>query len=1572
MKYSPLILFLLLLGLGHNSSTAQSIKLKVDTVSVSCASTDIVLVPVKVSDFNNVGSFQFTLQWDTSKLDYQYVASLNPLFTAGPNVFIGFDTTSFQQQNPAKLTFVWLKVGGLSVPSNTTVFSVAFKRIGGSFTPVSLVNTPVVIEATDPLGETLAISVTNGGVRPIDNQPPTITCPPGITDSVSSATAIPNIAPISVVDNCLASVGWTASGATSGSFPNDPDASGAVFNLGQTTVTYQVTDAGNNTATCSFLINLIPQINTDSLTFLVQTNQGACGSNVSINISALNFSSLGSVQFSVMWNPAVLSFTGIGNFNPNLMLTSNNFGISQAGSGLLSFVWTTNQLAGTSLPQASSLFSINFSAVGGAGATSPIKLVDMPSVREVYTLASGAPEEIGAVWINGLFTTTDNTGPVITCPANVSVVAPQGTITATVNNLQPISITDNCSGTAAYAYATSGATVRSGSGNANGVFNAGTTMVVYTATDAAGNTGTCSFKVTVDAGTPVTIFLDTLNTDCQATGSTVTFNVRVKDFTNLVGLQTALEWDETVLEFVSATNFFPGLGITAANFNNYANVANGQLQFFGTALPGIWPTIPNGGILFTLTFKVLNAQGATNIGFTGNSEAANPNLDPVPLELIPGFFKSQDLSAPLITCAADTLVTATVGSCTAMVTLNSPQVSDACSGIQGVTSMPASNLFQAGITAVTFTAKDNVGLTATCSMQVTVVAGSNPILSNCPSNISVDAPGNDCMAPIAWTLPTAIDACGAVAITPVPSQAPGNFMVGTTTVVYTATDPSGNTATCSFTVVVRDLVKPLISCPPNLELDVPADSCCAPGNFSLPVATDNCDASLTVIGNLAPTDKFCAGTSLITYMATDDFGNSATCSFTITVVDETQPAIVFCPSDIVVSTALNNCGATVNWDIPVFKDNCDGSSLTIINVYNPNTLFPVGETLVEYFASDETGNLGTCTFTITVIDQTIPVLSNCPQNQFFQLSGNKCDTLLNFANPLAIDNCPNIGLSSSPPFTQPFPIGMTVVTYTATDGSGNTGTCTFTVNVVEKVAPTFMNCPPDLMLTNVDPCNAVPAWTSFPSVVDNCTSAMITDSSAFRPGDAFPVGETEVVIKAVDLSGNIAFCEFKVTIIGIPPGFYNIPEDIMQVGCAQVATWDPLEVVGICDLDTVYSTHKPGDVFQPGVTVVTYTAVALSGSTVTATFTVNIIDNVNPVVDCPDGPVVVNVGGTVLTDPDGFISGTNAVPTCDGVEVSFTDPAATDNCGPALLAQTDGNLSGTFFAIGKDTVVFTATDGVGNKTLCSVVVEVTQIEPLNPFTTPNPICSEGFVEVTLTDVEDAVYVLEGVNQTDTILTNKFSVLIGQENGNYTLYALVNGCKSPEESLVLTLIENPVAVNDTLFAIPGQILEFDVLNNDAISFGDQGIVTYVPNPTEGLTQVQNGMFAFNGGTGTKTVTFFYKVCSTLCPDLCTDVMGTVFLAQKDEKCTFIPNVFTPNGDDSHDKFVIPCIDLIDTPASLVVYNQWGDKVYESDDYKNDWDGTLLGKGKLLPDATYYYILQPGGSLENQHGFIQIIR
>src|SRR6185503_4802731 len=101
------------------------------------------------------------------------------------------------------------------------------------------------------------------------------------------------------------------------------------------------------------------------------------------------------------------------------------------------------------------------------------------------------------------------------------------------------------------------------------------------------------------------------------------------------------------------------------------------------------------------------------------------------------------------------------------------------------------------------------------SFTVTVNDTQNPTIT-CPANIvQTTAPGQ-CSATVSYNV-TATDNCSGVTVVSTPASG-STFPVGTTTVMATATDAAGNTATCSFTVTVNDTQPPTISCPANISV----------------------------------------------------------------------------------------------------------------------------------------------------------------------------------------------------------------------------------------------------------------------------------------------------------------------------------------------------------------------------------------------------------------------------------------------------------------------------------------------------------------------------------------------------------------------------------------------------------------------------------------------------------------------------------------------------------------------------------------------------------------------------------
>ncbi len=209
------------------------------------------------------------------------------------------------------------------------------------------------------------------------------------------------------------------------------------------------------------------------------------------------------------------------------------------------------------------------------------------------------------------------------------------------------------------------------------------------------------------------------------------------------------------------------------------------------------------------------------------------------------------------------------------------------------------------------------------------------------------------------------------------------FPVGTTTNTYQATDYLGNTAQCSFTVTVIDNQAPQIVAPANITVNNDPGVCGAMVIYNAPVGTDNCSGITSFVSGLGSGSVFPIGTTTETYTVTDPAGLTATCSFTVTVIDNEVPTIT-CPGNVA------NCNNVVTGIAPVStSDNCagtyvkyliTGATATFGNTDASGTIFNTGTSTVTYTAIDASNNSSSCSFTV-VVNPTynVPVsLSICP------------------------------------------------------------------------------------------------------------------------------------------------------------------------------------------------------------------------------------------------------------------------------------------------------------------------------------------------------------------------------------------------------------------------------------------------------------------------------------------------------------------------------------------------------------------------------------------------------------------
>ncbi|MEW5994273.1 MAG: HYR domain-containing protein [Candidatus Zixiibacteriota bacterium] len=482
-----------------------------------------------------------------------------------------------------------------------------------------------------------------------------------------------------------------------------------------------------------------------------------------------------------------------------------------------------------------------------------------------------------------------------------------------------------------------------------------------------------------------------------------------------------------------------------------------------------------------------------------------------------------------------------------------------------------------------------------------------PPTVHCPDPIIVPNEPGQCGAPVTYQA-AATDNCSEVTVDCWPRS--GTFFtVGTSIVTCQAIDIGGNTDICQFYVTVTDTSRPAVACPNDTAVVNDSGQCGASVGYSASAA-DNCpDVDLS----LSPPSgsSFMVGTSQVRTVATDATGNADTCLFNVTVYDA-EPPVVWCPDDITVAADSASCGAVVTYGAWA-SDNCQWVQI----VTNPlsGTLFPVGSTLVEVIGADLAGNMDTCYFTVTVKDTIAPSIV-CPDDMVVNNDSGLCGATVAFA-ATATDNCAGVIVTADPPSGAFFDIGVTTVTVTASDSSGNTDTCVFTV-AIDDTEPPIANCPTQITVGNDSgQCGAVVQYQV--TATDNCPGVDVATSPP--TGSFFPVGTTFVDVTAVDSSGNTDSCSFPVIVVDTGRPVVSCPEDIEapnDSGEYGAVVQYTVSAVDNCIIESIETDPPSGWLFPVGATPVQVVAGDSAGNADTCSFNVTVFLN------DPDGDSLPN------------------------------------------------------------------------------------------------------------------------------------------------------------------------------------------------------------------------------------------------------------------------------------------------------------------------------------------------------------
>lgn len=184
----------------------------------------------------------------------------------------------------------------------------------------------------------------------------------------------------------------------------------------------------------------------------------------------------------------------------------------------------------------------------------------------------------------------------------------------------------------------------------------------------------------------------------------------------------------------------------------------------------------------------------------------------------------------------------------------------------------------------------------------------------------------------------------------------------------------------------------------------------------------------------------------------------------------------------------------------------------------------------------------------------------------------------------------------------------------------------------------------------------------------------------------------------------------------------------------------------------------------------------------------------------------------------------------------------------------------------------------------------------------------------------------------------------------------------QDSVTVIREEAPIASADAVTLDVGSLeLNINVTANDIISSQTGATVTVLNAPTLGAiaptSSGENLTYRVAGGVFGDD-SFTYEVCNTTCQTLCDTATVSVQIPFDPNYTATLANGITPNGDGQNDFLTFEAIER-DPDAfpdnELIIFNRWGDIVFQARPYTNNWEGTNAS-GLDLPQGTYYYILR----------------
>lgn len=460
---------------------------------------------------------------------------------------------------------------------------------------------------------------------------------------------------------------------------------------------------------------------------------------------------------------------------------------------------------------------------------------------------------------------------------------------------------------------------------------------------------------------------------------------------------------------------------------------------------------------------------------------------------------------------------------------------------------------------------------------------------------------------------------------------------------WTAMDASGNTSSCLQNIYIRRVGIPDLQLPPPRNLFC-TEANLDPGTLGAPTVLFNgipfklypdvqfCELSVTFTDEILPV---CDGSKKILrkWLVLDwcqpiSAQNPLNYVQVIAITDPTKP-IINCPANLTVAADPFNCCANTNLPDAIVRDACsrinngwvlvqqfdpvsgnpageftldaDVSDFPNNNLWLPDTLLafgmsgciPIGVHTLTYYAEDDCGNAGSCSFRLTVADQTPPVAVCDEFTQVSLTSEGRAEVWAETFDDGSFDNCCLLrldvrredGFCTGDPLDYgpsvafccgdvglPIPIILRAV-----DCHGNTNECTVIAYIDDKIKPV---CKPPADFTvsceNFDPSLGVYGMAQG---VDNCCVDTLTQSVNYNLFDTVcNIGTITRNFKVWDCAGNQSQCSQRIVVYYEQEYFIRMPNDAVVNRCDGTGLFgspsffgEDCELLGVSYEDAVFT-----------------------------------------------------------------------------------------------------------------------------------------------------------------------------------------------------------------------------------------------------------------------------------------------------------------------------------------------------------------------------------------------------------------